>query len=103
MQTFCTVREGVRIKMLNRSMGVTFAVTVVLASLPAAFAQDGKQGQQKGKAPTSSNKPFDPHDLSGFWEITKTGLPSGALNETSNNRPPMTPWGTERFRKTKTG
>src|SRR6185295_17649647 len=46
---------------------------------------------------------FDPHDLSGFWDITNTGLPAGALNSTSNNRPQMTPWGLEKFRKTKTG
>jgi hypothetical protein len=48
-------------------------------------------------------QPFDPHDLSGFWDITKTGLPAGALNETSNNRPQMTPWGLAKFQKTKTG
>ena len=86
--------------MFSRSTGVGIALTIVLASSPVAFAQSS---QQKGKSATAPNRPFDPHDLSGFWEITKTGLPPGALNETSNNRPSMTPWALEKFRKTKTG
>ena len=62
--------------MPGRSMGAMIAITVVLAS-SVAFAQNGKQGQQK--APTASNKPFDAHDLSGFWDITNIGRPPGAL------------------------
>jgi len=81
-------------------MGAMIAITVVLASSSVAFAQNGKQGPQKAKA---SNKSFDVHDLSGFWDITNIGRPPGALNETSNNRPPMTPWGLEKFHKAKTG
>ena len=84
--------------MLNRVMGGVAGVAVVLVASLASFAQSGAQ---KGKA--GSSKAFDPHDLSGFWSLTKTGLPAGALNETSNNRPPMTPWATQRFQKTKTG
>jgi len=72
--------------MRNRWIGALLAATV-------AFAQNGKQSSQKAA--------FDPHDLSGFWELTKTGLPSNALNETSNNRPQMTAWGLEKFHKTK--
>ena len=86
--------------MLNRLVGAIIGVAVVLAASLVAFAQNG---QQKAKAPTASNKPFDPHDLSGFWDITNIGRPPGALNETSNNRPPMTPWGLEKFHKAKTG
>ena len=89
--------------MRNRFMGAMTAITVVLASSSVAFAQNGQQGRQQAKAPTASNKPFDAHDLSGFWDITNIGRPPGALNETSNNRPPMTQWGLEKFRKTKTG
>lgn len=94
--------------MLDRLMGAMIAITVVLASPSVAFAQNGKQGPQKAKAPTASNKaasnqPFDAHDLSGFWDITNIGLPPGALNATSNSRPQMTPEGLEKFRKTKTG
>ena len=87
--------------MRSRLMGVMIAFTVVLAS-SVALAQNGKQGPQKNGTPAGSNKPFDPHDLSGYWDLTNTGLPPGALNETSNNRPPMTPWGLEKFHKTKT-
>jgi hypothetical protein len=94
--------------MLDRLMGAMIAITVVLASSSAAFAQNGKPGPQKGKAPIASNKPastqpFDAHDLSGFWDITNIGLPPGALNATSNSRPKMTAEGLEKFRKTKTG
>jgi hypothetical protein len=90
--------------MLDRSMGAMIAITVVLASSSAALPQNSKQGPPpKAKAPAASNKAFDAHDLSGFWDITNIGRPSGALNETSNNRPPMTPWGLEKFHKAKTG
>jgi hypothetical protein len=89
--------------MTGRPMGVTIAIVAVLAWSPVAFAQNGKQGPQKSKASTTSNKPFDPHDLSGFWDMTNIGRAPGALNETSNNRPPMTPWALEKFHKVKTG
>jgi len=88
--------------MLNRLMGVRILLIVALASAAVAFAQNGQRGTQRGQAATAA-KPFDPHDLSGFWDITNSGLPTGALNATSNNRPQMTPWGLEKFRKTKTG
>jgi hypothetical protein len=88
--------------MLNRLMDVRIVLMVALASTAVAFAQNGQRATQTGKAATAG-KSFDPHDLSGFWDLTNTGLPSGALNETSNNRPQMTPWGLEKFRKTKTG
>src|SRR5262249_44568947 len=73
-----------------KSTPMKILLTVALASA-VAFAQSGQR------------KPFDPHDLSGFWDLTNIGLPRGALNETSNNRPPMTQWALEKFRKTKTG
>jgi hypothetical protein len=79
-----------------RLKGARVTVLITLALSSVAFAQNGQPERQKGKA-------FDPHDLSGFWDITSTGLPRGALNATSNNRPPMTPEGLEKFRKTKTG
>ena len=84
--------------MLSRLM---IAIILMLASLSVALAQNGQQ--QKGKAGTTASRPFDAHDLSGFWDITDIGLVPGALNATSNNRPPMTPAGLEKFRKTKTG
>ena len=84
-----------------RLMGAMIAIAV--ASSLVTLAQNSKQGPQNAKAPTASNKPFDVHDLSGFWDIANIGRPPGALNETSNNRPQMTQWGLEKFRKTKTG
>jgi hypothetical protein len=87
--------------MVNRLMGAI--LLAALASSPIAVAQNGQRGPQTGRGGTASSKPFDPHDLSGFWDITNTGLPPGALNATSNNRPQMTPEGLAKFRKTKTG
>lgn len=77
--------------MRERLIGAMIVITVA-ASL-VALALNTKQ------AP----KPFDAHDLSGYWDITNIGRPPGALNQTSNNRPRMTPWGLEKFRKAKTG
>src|SRR5690349_21121279 len=76
-------------KVGSRWMGAMMAFTVALAS-SVALAQNRKQA------------PFDPHDLSGYWDLTNNGQPPGALNETSNNRPAMTAWGLEKFHKTKT-
>ena len=73
--------------MLNRLMGA-----ILIAGLASSLIACG----------TASSKPFDPRDLSGFWDLTDIGLPAGALNSTSNNRPQMTPAGLEKFRQTKT-
>ncbi len=89
--------------MRSRLIGAMTVVTVALASASVTFGQNSRQGPQRAKAPAASNQPFDPHDLSGFWDITNIGRAPGALNETSNNRPPMTPWGLEKFHKAKTG
>src|SRR5207253_4100086 len=107
----CSIDERAKrsSKMLSRLMGamrvsgVMIAITVALAWSSFVFAQNGQPGRQKAKAPTTSNLPFDAHDLSGFWDITNIGRPPGALSGTSNNRPPMTPWGLEKFHKAKTG
>src|SRR5215471_16422589 len=79
--------------MPGRPMSSMIAITVALATSSICLAQNSKQG----------SKPFDAHDLSGFWNLTNIGRPAGALNETSNNRPPMTAEGLEKFHKTKTG
>ena len=44
--------------MLGRRMGATIAITVVLASSSVAFAQNGKQGPQKAKAPSRLEQAF---------------------------------------------
>ena len=46
---------------------------------------------------------FNPRDISGYWDLTQAGRPQGALNALSNNRPPMTAWGSEQFAKVKSG
>ena len=86
--------------MQNRLMDATIALLIGLASWSAAFAQ---QAPAQGAAKGASSKSFDPRDLSGYWDLTNAGLPAGALNAASNNRPPMTPEGLAKFRKTKTG
>ncbi len=82
-------------------MRITALIAAVVATSLIASAQSPATSSKNGKKETAS-KAFDPHDLSGYWEITNPGR-GGALNETSNNRPPMTPWGLEKFHKTKTG
>ena len=71
-------------------MRIRFLVLVAVFALASvSFAQN--------------KKAFDPHDLSGYWELTNIGRPAGALNTISNNRPAMTDRGKTVFNKTKTG
>ena len=88
--------------MRNSLLGsiVAFVAALALTLVPAA-----RSGRQTGtqKAPAASSKSSDARDLTGFWDMTNIGLPPGALNETSNNRPPMTDWAKAAFSKTKTG
>src|SRR5436309_265522 len=71
-------------------MRIRFLVLVAVFALASvSFAQN--------------KKAFDPHDLSGYWELTNIGRPARALNTISNNRPAMTDWGKTVFNKTKTG
>lgn len=78
--------------MRNRLMGTMFTAVVLVLS-PVIFAQNGQQtGVQK--APAASNKPFDPHDISGIW------VPGGTA-VISNDRPPLTDWGKAKWSTTK--
>jgi hypothetical protein len=88
--------------MRNSFLGSIAVFVAVLALSLVPFALSGQQTPAH-KAPAVSNKPFDAHDLTGFWDLTNIGLPPGALNETSNDRPPMTDWAKALFGKTKTG
>src|SRR5215831_12206038 len=92
-------QSGRSSRMLKGLKVVRIFLIVALASTAVASAQNSQPATQRGKSATAG-KAFDPHDLSGFWDITNT---RGALNATSNNRPPMTPWGLEKFHKTRTG
>jgi hypothetical protein len=64
-----------------------FVIAAALIVSSAAFAQ------QK----------FDPHDLSGYWNMSNIGRPPGSLNAVGPNRPPMTPWADAKFHERKTG
>jgi hypothetical protein len=88
--------------MRNSFLGSAVGFVAVLAFAFVPFARSGPQTTAQ-RTPAASNKPFDARDLSGFWDLTNIGLPPGALNETSNNRPAMTDWAKAIFGKTKTG
>ena len=89
--------------MRNRFLDSSIVVlAAVLALASVSFSQNRQQtGAQK--TPPPSNKPVDPRDLNGYWELTNIARPPGAPNTISNNRPPMTDWAKAIFSKTKTG
>ncbi|HEY6341096.1 MAG TPA: hypothetical protein VIY49_06355 [Bryobacteraceae bacterium] len=71
---------------------VAFLAGVALTQI--LFAQE--KGKKQAKAPTPSNLPFDPHDISGIWRN------SGGFDPVlGNDRPPMTDWGKEQWSKTR--
>src|SRR5437588_12402165 len=89
--------------MRNRFLGCSIiALMAVLDLLLFPFAQSRQQTEAQ-KVRAASNKPFDAHVLTGYWAMTNIGRAPGALNTTSNNRPPMTDWARGIFSKTKTG
>jgi glyoxylase-like metal-dependent hydrolase (beta-lactamase superfamily II) len=51
----------------------------------------------------SAKQPFDPHDLSGFWQTRGTQLPVPGRHEISLNPPPMTPWAQAKYDAAKPG
>lgn len=71
-------------RMFSLMLILMLGITVTLTMPPMAMAQ---------RAPAQA---FNPRDISGYWDLT---VPAGSPNALSNNRPPMTPWGTEQFRK----
>ena len=68
---------------------LTLAVLCLLPS--ATLAQRG----QRGAAPAAPSPPHDPKDLSGVWTRQSRILTM------SNEVPPMTPWGKEKFEATR--
>ena len=70
-----------------RSISVGLKVLMLGLAVLLAFPQ------------TAPAQAFNPRDISGYWDLT--AKPAGTLNALSNNRPPMTPWGTEQFNKTR--
>jgi hypothetical protein len=81
-------------------VALTFAAAVMLPS--GALAQATPPAGQTPRAvagkpdssSSSSSRDFDPHDLSGIWNIA-----SRKQLVVSNDRPPLTDWGKEKFSK----
>src|SRR5438874_12182173 len=71
-----------------------FALVALLALTQILFSQNKQK--QAPKAPPPSNLPFDPHDISGIWKN-----PGGFDVALGPERPPMTGWGKEQWRKTR--
>jgi hypothetical protein len=85
-------------------VGSLVVLVLVLAFTSVALAQTAQQsGASKSQA--AKTPPFDPHDLSGVWQI-RCG--AGCTLSSSGGRqpnvtPPMTPWGQAKFDAAKPG
>lgn len=81
----------------------------VMALSGVALAQEGASGANAQKAPAAKAPAaanFDPHDLSGIWNMSFPQNASEAdlevyVSQFGKGEPPMTPWAKERFDKTK--
>lgn len=84
--------------MRNRSLGIAFAVAIVLSCRLAASAQD-KQPSKLAKAPPSGQT----HDLSGVW--MQDHPPATAeqywIYKFNVEEPPMTAWGVAQYKAAK--
>jgi hypothetical protein len=77
----------------DRLIASTIAIAAALALSPSLFAQTG-QPSNAAKARPEKSTTFDPHDLNGIWTIAERKQLA-----ISDNRPPLTPWGQEKFSK----
>lgn len=86
-------------KMRHRWLGTAFTISVLVALPSATRAQTAPpaaapQPSRPAIGKADPSKSFDPHDLSGIWTIAERK--QLAL---SNDRPPLTDWGKEKFSK----
>jgi hypothetical protein len=65
---------------------------------PILFAQTAKQPPANDHA--AKAQPAAQHDINGIWILAPRGR--GTLGSISNTRPPMTPWGQEKFAAVRT-
>ena len=65
------------------------AIVAIALSGALAFAQAPEQTTVQ-----DSDRPFDPHDLSGVWRVPK-GTRAELLFRSTNPEPPLTQWGKE--------
>lgn len=85
--------------MQNRWVELVFAVAGAVAPTFALFGQTAPpavsaQASRPAAGKADEAKTFDPHDLSGIWTIAERKQLA-----ISNDRPPLTEWGKEKFSK----
>ena len=83
--------------MWNRVRGSILAQAAILAFSSALLAQTAPQSGAE-KAKMAPAQPFDPHDLSGVWELQRQ-----KIFTLSTDTPPMSAWGQAKFNDTKPG
>ena len=76
-----------------RWIGSMVALAAGLVLSPATPAQTGPQSGAAKAQPEKAGA-FDPHDLSGIWNIARRRQLA-----ISDHRPPLTPWGQDKFSK----
>ena len=87
-----------RVKCLSLVLGLALALSSV------ALAQKAAPDKSAGDKAAAAN--FDPHDLTGIWNMSFPPNASQAdlevyVSQFGKGEPPMTPWAKERFDKTK--
>ncbi len=73
-------------------VGVIAALAVGSPAMIAQSVAAQANGSAQNKSVPDSNKPFDPHDLSGVWRIPPTPK-ANLLFKSPTPEPPLTEWG----------
>lgn len=84
--------------MRNRLMSLMVVLAAGLALPSIAAAQVWPQSDLP-KDQTGKNQPFDPHDLSGVWQMA----PGGGGEGPGKEMPPLTEWGQAKYDQNKPG
>ncbi len=81
----------------NLKFLVVLAALLFMASPAIVLAQTSPAAPRQ--KPAASTAPFDPHDLSGFWDPTAQGRSTGEsiYGSISKDVPPRTPWGQAQY------
>jgi hypothetical protein len=93
--------------MRNRYKGLILATAVLFAFSPGLRAQTapagrpGKMAGKSSKAKMTSEKKFNPRDLSGVWDSSLSFRENKAYIGTFPDKPAMTPWAQALFDKAK--
>src|SRR5580704_1772559 len=82
--------------MRNKLIAPAAALVAGLIISPVARSQAAPPAPAAEHAVSSA--PFDPHDLSGMWDLFNRGVPGQGIYATpSKTPPPMTEWGKARY------